>query len=105
MPMTLLRSTLAAAVTFVLPTAFGCTSASGPSLDPHKSNCSVVCDKVQGCIDKDIDTDKCVDDCDDKSDDDDVFAAKVKECAECTEPKACTETSVCVDDCLRIFMP
>lgn len=81
-----------------------CSSASGPSLDPDKGNCAVVCGKAHDCIDDTVDKSACTSSCDDRSSDD-VFAAKVKDCADCAEPKACTEVSGCAGDCLRLYLP
>jgi hypothetical protein len=82
-----------------------CSSSSGPSLDPAKTNCSNVCQKAHDCISQDTDVAKCTDNCDSKSSNDDVYKAKVGECADCAEPKACSEVSSCTGDCLRIYLP
>jgi hypothetical protein len=68
-------------VTFAAASAIlfsGCSSASGPSLDPNESNCAVVCGKAHDCIDANVDAEACTSKCDDQANDD-VFAAKVKE--------------------------
>jgi hypothetical protein len=82
----------------------GCSSASGPSLDPSKTNCSIVCGKVHDCVDSNADTDSCTNSCDSKSSDN-VYKAKVEDCANCAEPRACSEVSSCAGDCLRIYLP
>ncbi len=48
--------------------AAACSSSSGPSLDPAKSNCKVVCNKAHECIDTSSDADKCATDCDNQFD-------------------------------------
>src|SRR5689334_14631226 len=82
-----------------------CSSSSGPSLNPAKTNCSNVCEKAQECLNKDADVDKCTNDCDSKSSNDNVYKAKVEDCANCVEPKACSEVSSCAGDCLKIYLP
>lgn len=85
--------------------AVGCTSASGPSIDPARSNCNTVCNKIRDCGDANFDTTKCSDDCTSRSDREDVYEAKIKECAECAEPKACSEVNSCAGDCLKTLFP
>lgn len=82
-----------------------CSSSSGPSLDPAKTNCSNVCDRARECVNKDADVEKCTNDCDSKSSNDNVYKAKVEECANCVTPKTCSEVSSCVGDCLKVYLP
>jgi len=84
---------------------FACSSSSGPSVDPARTNCTNVCQKAHDCVNPNADVAKCTDDCDSKSSSDNVYQAKVENCANCVEPKACTETSSCLGDCLRIYLP
>lgn len=85
--------------------AIACSSSSGPSLDPAKTNCSNVCEKAQECVDKNANVDKCTSDCENKSDSDNVYKAKVEDCANCVEPKTCSDTPSCAGDCLKIYLP
>jgi hypothetical protein len=102
----MLRVSSFAFVTFALSlTAAACSSSAGPSLNPERTNCNIVCDKGHDCLAKDSDADKCSDDCTSKSDKDDVYKAKVKECSDCVEPKACSEAGSCLDNCLKIYLP
>ena len=88
-----------------LSALFACSSSSGPSLDPAKTNCSNVCEKAQECVDKNADVEKCTNDCDSKSSSDNVYKAKVEDCANCVEPKTCSDTASCTGDCLKIYLP
>lgn len=94
----------AAVVATTAALAMGCSSASGPSLNPAKSDCNTACAKNQECVAKDSNVTACTDKCDAKAKNDDVYRAKVKACAECVEPRACSELSTCVDDCLRAVL-
>lgn len=83
-----------------------CASDDGAvSTDRREVDCRNVCNKVDECVSNDSDERKCTDDCLDKSRGDDVYRAKVKECAECVEGKSCTEARSCVGDCLRVYLP
>jgi hypothetical protein len=84
--------------------AAACSSSSGPSLTPARTNCSNVCEKAHDCLNPSMDVARCTDDCD-RNSSDAVYEAKVGECANCVEPKACTETASCTGDCLQIYLP
>lgn len=79
--------------------AAGCSSSSGPSLDPAKSNCKVVCNKAHDCINTSSDADKCATDCDGKSDGDTSYKDKIQTCSDCLEPLACGDIAKCGSDC------
>jgi hypothetical protein len=89
----------------VLALIVACSSSSGPSIDPARTNCSNVCQKAHDCVNQNADVVKCTDDCDSKSSADNVYQAKVQNCADCVAPKACSETTSCLDDCLRVYLP
>ena len=95
---------LAAALSLAALSIAACSSSSGPSLDPAETNCNNVCQKAHDCINQNADVNKCTSDCKSKSSDD-VYKAKVSECADCAEPKACSEVSSCTGDCLQIYLP
>jgi hypothetical protein len=88
-----------------LTSVLGCSSSSGPSIDPARTNCANVCEKARTCVNQNADVAKCTNDCDSKSSADNVYKAKVESCANCVEPRACSETGTCIDDCLRIYLP
>jgi hypothetical protein len=77
----------------------GCSSASGPSLDPTKSNCSTVCEQAQMCLTMSLDVDSCTDSCDNKSSDD-SYKNSVAACADCVAGMTCTDSANCVGNCL-----
>jgi len=76
-----------------------CSSATGPSLDPDKSNCSVVCEQAQKCVSSSIDVDNCTDNCDSKSSDD-SYKNSVAACADCVASKTCSDSLSCLSNCL-----
>jgi hypothetical protein len=86
---------------------FGCSSSTGPSLDPQKSNCETACGKLHDCISDSTNTDKCTSDCSSQSDKDDVYKAKVTSCSDClANNNDCTSAAkTCSDDCLKIVLP
>ena len=81
-----------------------CSSSSGPSLDPARSNCNTACTKLHDCVDKNRSIDSCTDDCAKKSDDDTSYKDKIQTCSDCVEPKACSEVGSCTDDCLNALL-
>jgi hypothetical protein len=76
-----------------------CSSASGPSLDPDKSNCNTVCEQAQKCINSTLDVDDCTNNCDNKSSDD-SYKNSVAACADCVVGKTCTDSTSCISNCL-----
>lgn len=84
---------------FVAAVASACSSATGPSLDPNKSNCNTVCDQAQKCVNPNLDADSCSNQCDQKSSDD-SYKNSVSACADCVADKTCTDSASCVDNCL-----
>jgi hypothetical protein len=75
-----------------------CASASGPSLDPTRSNCDTVCTKAHDCLGTDENT--CSDNCTSKSGSDSSYKASVAACGDCVVDKTCTEVASCTDNCL-----
>ena len=70
------------------------------------SDCATYCDRVQECLDADLDTGACTDSCEDWAEDSDANAAKAKECAECVDDGTCSEAvGSCVDDCFGVVGP
>lgn len=68
-----------------------------------KSDCRVICEKEQECFTSGLDIDSCTDSCSTKGDDDQDYADKTKECAECVSERVCSETlKSCFDDCLGV---
>jgi hypothetical protein len=68
-----------------------------------KSDCRVVCEKQQECFSADLNIDSCTDSCSEKGDDDQDYADKTQECAECVSERVCSEAAQsCLDDCFGI---
>jgi hypothetical protein len=68
------------------------------------SDCRVVCEKEQECLSADLNIDSCTDTCNEKADDDEDYADKTKECAECVSERVCSETfKSCLDDCFGVI--
>jgi hypothetical protein len=64
------------------------------------SDCRVVCEKEQECLSADLN----IDTCNEKADDDEDYADKTKECAECVSERVCSETfKSCLDDCFGVI--
>jgi hypothetical protein len=75
-----------------------CSSASGPSLDPNRSNCDTVCGKASDCLGTNASS--CSDNCTTKSDNDSSYKSSVAACADCVHDKTCPDVSSCSDNCL-----
>jgi hypothetical protein len=94
-----MRSTFLSLFFLASAAVVGCSSASGASLDPSKSNCETVCNQAQMCVTPSLNVDNCVDNCDSKSSDD-SYKSSVSACADCVQGKTCTDSAMCVDNCL-----
>ena len=67
------------------------------------SNCQVVCEQRNLCVDADLDVAKCTRDCSIKAEDERDYGAKAEECAQCVESKTCAEGfKYCLDDCFGV---
>lgn len=67
------------------------------------SDCTVVCDNHQECVDEEYDVSACIDTCEEQSDTDADYAQRVDECEACVDDRACAESSVvCATDCLGV---
>jgi hypothetical protein len=90
---TLLLLVLAAAGPVV-----ACSSATGPSLDPTQSNCNVICDQAEQCLN--TNGSSCSSNCVTQSNDSESYKNSVAACADCVAGKSCTETASCSGNCL-----
>ncbi len=69
-----------------------------------KSDCRVVCEKEQECLSAGLNVDACTDSCSGKADDDNDYADRANECAECVSERVCSEAfRSCIDDCFGII--
>ena len=84
---------------FISISLTACSSASGPSLDPDKSNCNTVCQQAQTCVAPTLNVENCTNSCDNKSSDD-SYKNSVSACADCVEGKTCSDATSCVSNCL-----
>ena len=80
-----------------------CSASNGPSLDPARSNCSVVCQKSHDCVSSGSNVDACTDSCANKSNDT-SYKDKVTECSDCVAPKACSDAAKCTGDCFSLVV-
>jgi hypothetical protein len=76
-----------------------CSSATGASLDPAKSNCNTVCEQAHMCLTSSLDVDSCTDSCDNKSSYD-TYKSEVSACADCVADKTCNDSASCIGNCL-----
>jgi hypothetical protein len=80
-------------------TGAACSSAAGPSLDPTKTNCDIVCQQEGTCGPSGFDVTGCENNCVNKSSDD-TYKASVNDCATCVDGKSCTDSVGCSSNCL-----
>ncbi len=83
--------------------SLACASASGPSLDPARTNCNVVCQKAHDCVNGNSNVDSCTSNCANKSSDT-SYKDKVQQCADCVQPKACSQAASCTGDCFNLIV-
>ncbi len=81
-----------------------CSSSSGPSLDPARSNCETVCNKAHDCGSSTLDEAKCADDCSTKSKNDTSYKDNITQCSDCVNDKECTEAGKCTGDCFNAIV-
>lgn len=95
----MLRHLIASA--FLASVAVACASASGPSLDPTRTNCADVCQKAHDCVSSGTNVGSCTDSCVNKSSDT-SYKDKVQTCADCIQPKSCSDAAQCTGDCFSL---